>query len=552
MATHDKHFTFRKHDTVGAPAAEDDVEYLNDCFVDTGDFSLLQQMADSRIVILGRTGTGKSALFEHLAHTDEPHTITLRPNGLALTHVSGSNILRYFSSLDINLDPFYKLLWRHVITVEILNRFFSQYVTDDSSSPYDWLRKFFIGESRSEKKAQELIQYLEKWGEKFWNETEYRVKEITAKIESELAESMKASIGVNPFSIGGEQAHLYRLEEEQKIQVVTNAQHVVARAQIEDLHKISEVLDGVLTDRQKNYYVLIDGLDEDWVEDPLRYRLILALIETAREFIRAKNAKVVISLRRDLVDRVFRLTRNAGFQEEKYRGLYLPLVWNRNDILKVLSKRINRMVRHRYTKHDVQLRDLLPGSVNGVQIEDFVYSIANRPRDVIAFFNTCIAAAVDKPKLTTRELVVAVGEYSRTRLRALGDEWAVDYPLLLDFAGILSGRPSSFKVDSVNECELDDIILDVVTRKHGSRGYLYCLATEVVNGSQEKLEFLHTMLHVFYRVGLVGLKVDREMKGSWVDDAGQSISRSQINGETSVIVSPKYGYALGVRVQKIG
>jgi hypothetical protein len=552
MASKDKHFTFRKHDTVGAPAAEDDIEFLHECFVDTGDFSLLQRMTDNRIIVLGRTGTGKSALFEHLNHIDEAHAITLRPTGLALTHVSGSNVLRYFSSLEINLEPFYKLLWRHVITVEILNRFFSQYVTDDSSSPYDWLRKLFIGESRSEKKAQELIGYLEKWGERFWNETEYRVKEITAKIERELVDSMKAAIGVDPFSIGGEQANLYRLEEQQKIEVVTNAQHVVARAQIEDLHRISDVLDGVLTDRQKYYFVLIDGLDEDWVEDPLRYRLILALIETAREFIRSSNAKVVISLRRDLIDRVFRITRNAGFQEEKYRGLYLPLVWNRNDILNVLTNRIKKMVRHRYTKRDVQLRDLLPANVNGMQIEDFIYSVANRPRDVIAFFNTCIAAAVDKSQLSTRELLVAVGEYSRSRLRALGDEWSVDYPFLLDFAGILNGRQSSFKVDTISEVALDDIILNVVGRNLGSHGYLIGLANEVINGSYGKLDFLHSMLHVFYRVGLIGLKIDRDMKGSWVDDTGQSVSRSQIDSETSVIIAPKYGYALGAKMQKIG
>ena len=334
MARQQNEFRFRKNDTIGAPAAEDDVTFLHECFVDTGDFSLVEKMEDNRIIVLGRTGAGKSALFEHLHHKYPDHAIRIRPTGLALTHVSGSNVLQYFSTLGINLDPFYKLLWRHVITIEILQRFFSQYVPD-SDSLYDWLRKKFVGEKKSQKEANELIGYLEKWGAKFWNETEYRVREITAKIEKELQGSLKATIGVDPFGANGDFSSLYHLEEQQKIDVIHHAQKIVARAQIEDLHKVTEILDSVLSDREKNYYIMIDGLDEQWIEDSLRYRLIMALIETSREFIRPKNAKVLLSLRRDLIERVFRLTRSAGFQEEKYTGLYLILTWTKNNIIQI-------------------------------------------------------------------------------------------------------------------------------------------------------------------------------------------------------------------------
>ena len=37
-------FRFNKNDTVGAPAAEDDHEYLQTCFVDTGDRLFLHPM----------------------------------------------------------------------------------------------------------------------------------------------------------------------------------------------------------------------------------------------------------------------------------------------------------------------------------------------------------------------------------------------------------------------------------------------------------------------------------------------------------------------------
>jgi hypothetical protein len=55
-------------------------------------------------------------------------------------------------------------------------------------------------------------------------------------------------------------------------------------------------------------------------------------------------------------------------------------------------------------------------------------------------------------------------------------------------------------------------------------------------------------MNVFYRVGLVGLKATADMSASWVDDTGQSVSRRQIDENTSVVVAPKYAYALGVRI----
>ena len=132
---------------------------------------------------------------------------------------------------------------------------------------------------------------------------------------------------------------------------------------------------------------LIDGLDEGWVEDRVRYKLIMALIVTARDFIQIESAKVIIALRRDLLDRVFRIARDSGFQEEKYRSLYLPPTWSKDDILTVLDKRISHLVARRYTKATLGYKEVFPRRFRGVPIGDYIYGIATRPRDVIAFFN---------------------------------------------------------------------------------------------------------------------------------------------------------------------
>ena len=128
--TSQSEFKFRRSDTIGAASAEEDTDFLRECFVQTDDYDVLKNMDDIRQIVLGRTGSGKSALFERLKQEGGDRVIAIEPHELALTYVSNSSVIRYFSELGVNLDPFYKLLWRHVLTVEILRRHFSSHLTE--------------------------------------------------------------------------------------------------------------------------------------------------------------------------------------------------------------------------------------------------------------------------------------------------------------------------------------------------------------------------------------------------------------------------------------
>lgn len=546
MTSTTSQFIFRRTDRVGSMGAEEDDDFLASCFVETGDLDLLADLADNRLIILGRTGTGKTALIKQLARTKPERVIEVRPRDLALSYLANSTILRFFTAAGVNLDPFYSLLWRHVFTVEILTRHFSQHVSSDGQKFADWLRDFFPGQSKREKEMNQLVQYLEDWGKTFWQETEFRVKEITETVESDLNSALQGKIELGGSSLSAGMTEFDKLTSEEKSEIVARGQDVVSNAQVRDLHRVVELLDTVLEDRQKQYYLVVDGLDEDWVEDRLRYKLVMALILTAKDFINVGNAKAILALRRDLVDRVFRLTRDSGFQEEKYQSLYLPLAWTKSEILEILDRRVTHLVARRYTGKAVSYVDVLPESFNGLPIGDYIYSVAKKPREVIAFFNTCIHAAADQPTLSSRQLGIAEGEYSRFRLRALGDEWSGDYPLLLDYTRILSRRSPSFKVDSIGLPDIEDIALDCVAAHPNLKGLLHDAAKSLVNALMDTIEFRTTLIQVFYRVGLVGLEVSREDAASWADDLGQAVSREQIRGDTIVVVTPTYHRALGI------
>ena len=289
-----------------------------------------------------------------------------------------------------------------MLTVEVLRTHFDKHASrEEDGGIWRFLGDLFRDTTRRDKSAKQAVQYLEQWGSKFWQETEYRVTEITEKVESALSASLSVGSKSGFLNAEGATKGKSKLTEEEKTEVINRSQQVVSKFQIQDLDSVLKLLERVLTDRQRIYYVLIDRLDEDWVEDRLRYRLIMALIDTAKELSKVSNVKIMIALRRDLVDSVFRLVREtgAGFQEEKYQSLYLPLYWSPDKIIEILDRRISALVARRYEKTTgVRHTDILPRRINKKSISEFITERAQRPRDVIMFFNKCIEESEGKPR----------------------------------------------------------------------------------------------------------------------------------------------------------
>jgi hypothetical protein len=294
---------------------------------------------------------------------------------------------------------------------------------------------------------------------------------------------------------------------------------------------------------------VIDRLDEDWVEDKLRYLLIRALIETIREFGKVRNAKIIIALRYDLLDRVVRLTRDAGFQEEKYETLYLPIEWTKESLVGLLDTRIDRLVKSRYTVATVTHKDLLPAQINKQAGIDYILQrTLMRPRDIILFFNLCVAQAKDNPKITVQMVRQAEGEYSRLRLRSLADEWQSDYPNLFGFVSLLKGRPSQFALDAITDDDCLEVCIHLHDAKDGKEDELSLAADGLVRGTTNNFDgFKRTAMATFYKVGLVGLKLEHHEGISWSISSRRSISVSEVRSGTRVAIHPCFWRTLGVQ-----
>ena len=174
-------FIFKSNQTIGAAAAELDEYYLSQCFIDTGDLPIICDCEDPRRLLVGRTGAGKSAIIMKLPDCVE-NLIIIRPESLALTYISNSNVIKFFIEAGVKMDIFYRLLWRHVFVVEILKSRFKIESEDSKKSFIDSLWRLVP----KNKKHELALEYLRDWGESFWKETEYRIQEVTTKLEDEL------------------------------------------------------------------------------------------------------------------------------------------------------------------------------------------------------------------------------------------------------------------------------------------------------------------------------------------------------------------------------
>jgi Cdc6-like AAA superfamily ATPase len=518
----------KRNSEVGAPDAESDDVFLENCFQDTGDLETILDCSNPKCLVLGRTGTGKTALLRQVLRSCE-HAVELSPEALSLNYVLNSNVLRFFEEAGVKLDIFYALLWRHILTVELLKL---RYDITNQTKQNEFLERM-RGILTRNVARQRALKYLSDWGDQFWTETDYRTKEFTRKLETQLSAAVK--IDAHYLNLGADGAR--KLTEEEKIEVRDKGMQVVDDVQIKDLHE------------QKHHYIVIDRLDEGWVDDSLRFKLIKSLIETLRTFQKVRPIKIIVALRTDLHYRVLKETDQAGFQEEKYRSLYLPLKWTRTQLVELLDKRIGYMFRRKYTTEGVHLKDIMPpNQIDRRSSEDYILDRTFfRPREAIIYLNECIARSVGSSKITVGVLRQVEVGYSQQRLSSLGTEWKREYPNLERCTKVLDHRKTPFKIDEISDDEAKALALRILEHPAQEVDPIYAWCQEYyLGGKASKTEFLQELIAIFYHVGLVGIKPEPHLGRQWSFEDEPVLERAQIKPQAQIDIHKTFWAALGV------
>ena len=145
----------------------------------------------------------------------------------------------------------------------------------------------------------------------------------------------------------------------------------------------------------------------------------------------------------------------------------------------------------------------------------------------------------------------AEAEYSKKRLRSLADEWNADYPYLHEASFIFRGRKSSFKFSELTNEEFESFIVDTCSeQKVGT--YLYKLASDYTEGKRNKNSILISLVMMFYRIGLIGIKPDSFNEVQWSINEKASISEGQVKSGALICIHPMFWRALGIQSHRNG
>lgn len=532
----------RKNIKLGDLDAETDELLLKECYLDKGDVSIISDTSNPSSVIVGRTGSGKSALLIKIKN-DNDKTVLLDPNDISIRFLENSDIIKFFEDIGVKLDLFYKLLWRHILTIEFLKL---RYGFKDRASGAGILQRLSeLGANKGKKKA---IEYFNTWNDRFWIETDNHLKEIVEKFSKDMSGELGLDVsGVTDLKLSSVRG----LSEERRTEVVNKANKVVSQLQIKSLTEVIDILsEEAFTGNQQRYYVLIDKLDEDWAETKTRCLFIRALIEEVKFFRKLQNTKVILSLREDLLQTVFDVTRGSGFQQEKYESYIYSLRWDRSDLKGLIDKRISEVYKRQYEKKGVVFEDIFPNPKKNVVAYDFLIErTLFRPRDILQFCNECFVASYKKPSISWRSIRSAEHKYSEKRLKSIIEEWVEHYPSIRFVPDLFSGLPPSLIKSSFSDARINELAMRAFD-EHKKDACIEAAERLVeANAKPTALkDFLSECLKVAYRVGIIGVKTASHSPYYWAHIDKSEISNSDIKRVVKIKVHKMFYQALDLNL----
>ena len=250
-------------------------------------------------------------------------------------------------------------------------------------------------------------------------------------------------------------------------------------------------------------------MDKDWVDDKIVYDLIKGLIEVIKDFRKIPNVKIVIALRTNILNKVFKKNLSRGIQREKYEHLYLKIEWDSNDLRNLINNRLSVLMRGQYSQKPPTIDEILPKSTKKFQ-SGFDYILERtllRPRDLISYFNILMKNSNGNTSIPRDVIKKSEREYSIGRLHALDDEWLENFGSLEVLYSFLKSGHHSFTIDDISE-KTKDIFFDNVVNNEIEK--LNNNLQDSFNNFVKNLELsplIQQVLIILYEVGIIGIKV---------------------------------------------
>lgn len=530
---------------IGQNGAESDQQFLFECFVDHEALGRLRDTESSAMFALGSTGIGKTALLLMIEKL-ESNCANLELAEMAMSKISNSDTIAFLRSLDLDLSLFFQALWKHVICIEYIKLLSS---ARDEDKFRHWKSKI-ISALFGNRARDKMEHFLNKYSHQFWNTIDENVIEYTENLER----GVQAELGAEVSKFQMRAGYTRSLSLEKRVQLQQRAKKFLNPEMLSELAQMISTLSEYTRDRHDKYFILIDKLDENWVEDNIKFQLIAALFESLKGFQKLRNFKVVVALRNDIYERMKGESKPSQRQLEKYEDYIVRIRWRKDQLKEIADRRINLMFRRQYYKSDISFGDIYRERVGGghsggdpwkYMVERTLY----RPRDIINFINLTLQAAEGKPGVSRNDFKTGEQNYSNLRLKALLDEWAATYPAIPVLLEFLRGRAANFDFKDIAKDDIEELLyLKIGANEDYMADSLWSIVEKSV--SRESVvspsNYGSIVLHRLHLIGAVGLKLDAESSWQWFHQTSRPIAPEAILNTTKVSIHSMLGLALRV------
>lgn len=475
-----------KGNVLGDIRAEHDFKMLESSFWETSDYKSLLESND-RSIIVGRRGTGKSALVHMLAKhwSNKPRTIVMTISPEEEQIIGLRDTFELFGDKYLHIKAGTKMAWRYGIYMEILTNL---------NSHYKHQKNIDTGL---------IAQHLRDW--------------------APPRQSMAAKIRKKLKTI---------------IQIEQSPQSRIADlSDLLELDLIEDTLMDALETSKIQYIIFADKLDEGYSPDDLGVAIVDGFIQTAIDIkSRSKDKMCAFAFVRDNIYRSISkldpdFTRNI-------EGQTLRLHWDEYNLFNLVCNRMriafgcdtenNTRVWNQFSANELKGKD---GFRTALKLTLY------RPRDILVLLNDAFlrANSQDRKEIILQDIDATAKTISSNRLNDLHKEYESIFPALEEFTRVFSGSQPELPIkDATTKLET---VLTVERLEKAKLQDIFLFE----NGIQ--------VLQRLYSVGFVGLYNEQSASFVFCHD-GKEPDREFLPN-SRILIHPCYWLALGTQQSEL-
>ncbi|WP_128253738.1 P-loop ATPase, Sll1717 family [Falsirhodobacter deserti] len=528
---------------IGQNGAEHDDEYLFRCFVDHPAYSQMVDLNSPSTFLLGSTGAGKTAILR-MVNKLEDHCSDLAVHDMAMNHIASSDTILFLKSLDVDLTLFFQALWRQVFLIEYIK----VAINAADKEQFDFKIARILNSIARGRQRDKLEKFVDDHARSFWNTIDENVVELSES----LAREFNANFGGELKKFTGKAGYVHSLGSQQKVQLQQRARQFISSSSLSEIPSVVSALSDYTRGRQDKFFITVDGLDEHWVDDDIKFQLLQAMFEALKGLKKLRNFQVIVALRNDLYIKMVRETPSSQRQIEKYDDLIIRIRWSKAQLRELAEKRIREMFKRKYSSEQVSFDDIFKQNPDGKTTPwDYIIErTLRRPRDVINFINHALQASEGKSAVSKNNFLQGEASYSNLRLETLVHEWSGTFPAISSILELLRDKVAYRQASEFMHSRFIEEMYDLLGKD--SSCYSDSMWTDLskfVNDDihLESVSLAQQVLYRLHLIGAVGLKLREDRPWDWIYETARPVAEQQIDSSTKFRVHPMLYASLSIR-----